>query len=85
MQLVIDVAGNVRCIYGEELDLHALGRLSIVRGSLVEPTSDGRWNADLSPVGGPRLGPFVLRSEALRAEQTWLEEHWLNTADALPV
>jgi hypothetical protein len=26
---------------------------------------------------GPRLGPFALRSEALAAEQHWLEANWL--------
>ena len=37
----------------------------------------GGWRADLSPVGGPQLGPFRRRSEALRAEAAWLVEHWL--------
>jgi hypothetical protein len=32
----------------------------------------------LAPVGGPRLGPYSLRSQALTAEQTWLEAHWLT-------
>ncbi len=31
---------------------------------------------DLSPVGGPVLGPFRLRSQALAAEQAWLDG-WL--------
>ena len=30
-----------------------------------------------APVGGPVLGPFDRRSEALEAERAWLEAHWL--------
>lgn len=78
MQLVIEPAGAVRCLYAEKLDLHALGRPCIRRASHVEPDRQGRWAADLMPVGGPRLGPFTRRSEALRAECEWLESNWLN-------
>ena len=77
MELIIGPSGAIRCIYSEELDLHQLGRLQIERGSHVEPTSDGQWTADLSPVGGPMLGPFPHRSDALAAELRWLEAHWL--------
>jgi hypothetical protein len=77
MQLVIEPAGSVRCLYGEAIDLAALGPLAIRRGSHVEPTADGRWLCDLSPVAGPVLGPFGCRSEALAAEVNWLEAHWL--------
>jgi hypothetical protein len=78
MQLVISPDGTVRSLYGEVIDLRALGSLTISRASHVEPDHEGRWFADLSPVGGPRLGPFFCRSEALRAEQAWLEMHWLG-------
>ena len=80
MQLVIESGGNVRCVYGEVIDLAALGSLTIARGSHVEPTDDGRWTADLSPAGGPVLGPFDRRSDALAAELDWLESHWLIPA-----
>ena len=79
MQLVIDPEGQVRCVYSECIDLRALGSLSIQRGSHVEPDAQGQWFADLSPVAGPCLGPYRQRSEALLAEQTWLEQHWLTT------
>jgi hypothetical protein len=59
--------------------LDALGRPTILRASHVEPDQQGRWQADLSPVGGPVLGPFLRRSEALEAERSWLEEHWLTS------
>ncbi len=77
MDLVIMPTGEVRCVYDEKIDLHQIGSLSIRRASHVEPTADGRWTADLSPVGGPLLGPFPGRSLALAAEQAWLSESWL--------
>ena len=79
MELIIQLDGTSRCIYSEDISLHALGPLSIQRASHVEPTDDGQWTADLSPVQGPLLGPFTCRSEALQAELRWLEQHWLNT------
>jgi hypothetical protein len=84
MQLVISRQGIVSCIYAESLDLASLGRLNIARGSHVEPDADGQWRVDLSPVGGPVLGPFSLRSTALAAEYAWLESYWLNTPDRGP-
>jgi hypothetical protein len=77
MQLVVTPGGTIRCLYEEAVDLTALGRLLIRRASRVEPDEGGRWTADLGPVAGPRLGPFALRSQALLAEQQWLESHWL--------
>jgi hypothetical protein len=72
MLLVIDVTGQVRCLYGEAIDLNSLGELTIRRASRVEPKGNV-WYADLSPVGGPVLGPFARRSQALKAEALWLE------------
>ncbi len=80
MQLVVTPEGAVRCIYSEEIDLAALGRPAISRGSHVEPDQQGRWLADMAPCNGPKLGPFDRRSEALAAEYGWLEEHWLTPA-----
>jgi hypothetical protein len=77
MQIIIKPDGNAKCLYGEELNLHALGQLIIQRGSHVEPTEDGLWTADLAIVKGPLLGPFENRSAALRAEREWLEQNWL--------
>ena len=75
MEIVISPSGAVRAIYGETIDLAALGSLSIRRASHVEPDDAGQWFADLAPVSGPRLGPFALRSQALAAELDWLESH----------
>ena len=80
MQLLVLPGGQVRCVYAEDVDLHQLGRISIARGSHVEPTANGRWTADLSPVNGPLLGPFDNRSAALAAELDWLLRHWLAPA-----
>ncbi len=80
MELRIDRQGQIVCVYGEDIDLAALGRLAIRRASHVEPDHQGRWVADLSPVSGPQLGPFQLRSEALDAEREWLERHRLTPA-----
>jgi hypothetical protein len=78
MQIVINATGHARCVYGETIDLARLGEVEVSRASHVEPDDRGRWWADLSPVGGPVLGPFALRSTALRAESEWLETHWLE-------
>jgi hypothetical protein len=78
VKLVIDGKGVVRCIYSEAIDLSQLGSLSIRRAGHVEPDDSGKWWADLSPVRGPRLGPFQLRSLALEAEGAWLEEQNLK-------
>lgn len=72
MKVYVQLDGDCRSVYDESLNLSELGAPSIRRASHVEPTSRGEWLADLSPVGGPRLGPFTLRSEALQAEQVWL-------------
>ena len=73
MQLVVKPTGIACCIYGEVIDLSAIGTLVVKRASHVEPDDRGEWLADLSPVEGPILGPFVRRSAALAAEQDWLE------------
>jgi hypothetical protein len=80
MQLLIDPQGQVRCLYGEMIDLASLGVASIRRASHVEPDDAGRWWADLAPVGGPRLGPFPRRSAALQAEVAWLDQFLLGGA-----
>jgi hypothetical protein len=79
MDLVVARDGTIRAIYAEEIDLGLLCSPSITRASHVEPDEQGRWSADLSPVKGPVLGPFDHRSDALQAEQSWLEANWLTT------
>jgi hypothetical protein len=76
MQLFIERGGLVRCVYGEAIDLHALGQPAISRASHVEPDHFGGWTVNLWPLAGPVLGPFAQRSEALAAEAAWLGDHW---------
>ena len=74
MILVIDGGGVVACVYDEAIDLTMLGPCGFHRASHLEPDEAGLWWADIHPVGGPKLGPFALRSEALTAERAWLEQ-----------
>ena len=67
--------GQVRCLYDETIDLASIGALHIRRASRVEPDRSGRWWTDLSPAGGPILGPFAYRGQALSAEREWLDAH----------
>ncbi len=74
--VVVARDGCLSSIYCESIDFKALGRTQIRRASNVEPTEDGQWLADLSPVEGPLLGPFENRSQAIAAEVRWLRDHW---------
>ena len=78
MEIIIRPSGGANCIYSDALPLAVIGKLTITRASHVEPCEDGQWIADLSPVNGPTLGPFVQRRDALAAEVEWLRTNWLN-------
>ena len=67
--------GVVTFIYHDALTNRLdLGAVDMRRVSHVEPC--GRdWTADMSPVGGPVLGPFTLRQDALDAEMAWLRDN----------
>jgi hypothetical protein len=56
-----------------------LGSVSIRRASHVEPDANGKWWADLSPVGGQWIGPHDRRSDALDAGRAWLERYCLSS------
>jgi hypothetical protein len=80
MELVVDAGSGVRCVYGEELDLREFGKLQITRASHVEPDADGFWWADMAPVDGPVLWPFMNQTEVLQVERGWLVGHTVETA-----
>ena len=72
--LVITPGGELRFIYNDDLQpMLGLGSPNVTRASFVEPTADGQWTADMSPVGGGVLGPYRLRSEALADEVAYLK------------
>ena len=79
-ELIIGLGGTVRMIYSELIEPHEIGDPTIERGSHVEPDQNGFWWADLTPVNGPRLGPYQMRSKAIAAEIAWLKEYWLEPA-----
>ena len=71
-ELFVHPDGTARGLYGELIDAAEIGPATTVRASHVEPHPSGGWTADLQPSGGPVLGPFPLRSDALAAERAWL-------------
>lgn len=77
IDLTIHEDGTIGAVHNDALaDLYDEGQAEIKRASHVEPSFDGgqiTWTADLSPVKGPKLGPYRLRSEALQAEIDWLQ------------
>jgi hypothetical protein len=74
---VIRPGGSIEFIYTDALaPLLQLGSAQVTRASHVEPDGTGAgWTADMAPIGGPVLGPYALRSEALQAEIAWIETH----------
>lgn len=72
IEIIVDPTGDARGIYDDDFDFGSVGQIRIQRASRCEPDAQGRWNADLSPIGGPTLGPFSKRRDALAAEVQWL-------------
>lgn len=70
-------------IYDDDLmALFGDSMVKIRRASHIEPRRDEdgsfKWQADLTPVGGPVLFPFKTRQEALDAEHAWIESNVIN-------
>lgn len=82
----IDGAGRMRFVFDDSArDLLSLGLATINRASHVEPaidptTGDCLWTADLAPIGGPVLGPFASREQALTAEIDEIERRLSDSA-----
>jgi hypothetical protein len=67
---------TIRHIYHDGLlPLADHGQAVTARASHVEPCQAGGWMVDLTPVGGPVLGPFPRRDVALNIEVEWLNAH----------
>lgn len=76
MEMRIDAEGNLRMIYSDALvGVLDEGDAKVTRASTVEPGADGLWEVDLSMSGGPVMGGFKLRQDALDAEVAWLRDH----------
>lgn len=79
--IAVDENGCLQFIYDDALAFLLRGSdrtASVKRASHVEPNEQGKWTADMSPVGGPVLGPFDFRQEALTAETDWLMENYIG-------
>jgi hypothetical protein len=81
--------GTVQFIYNDELrPLLDIGDARIERASHVEPGDPTKgqdalkWYADMHPVGGPVLGSFDTREQALAEEVSWIEANVLSGAAA---
>lgn len=78
LTLFICPDGGLEFIYDDELAvaLRGIGKPVTQRASHVEPTEDGRWSVDVSPITR-HLSPFIIgcydtRAEALSEEQKWV-------------
>lgn len=68
--------GEIRFIHNDGFAIFMdQGIAKTKRASHVEPDDDNLWWADLSPIKGPKLGPFKFRQEALDAEIFWINEN----------
>ena len=79
-EIIVNVGdgGTAAFVYSDDAAeaLKSLGTIRTNRASYVEPLNDqGQWTADMAPIGGPVLGPFESRGDALVAERAWLREH----------
>ena len=83
-KILISPDGKSRFIYSDEVAsvMREVGTLNTKRASHVEPNEDGEWMADLSPVGGPLLGPFETRAGALAAESVWIDSNNIPIPEA---
>ncbi len=71
--IIIAPDGTATFIHSDEMQgIIEQGEATITRASHVEPDAGGKWVADMAPSGGPVLGPFRTRREALDHEVEWL-------------
>lgn len=72
LEIFINEDGSLQFVHDDDLAaLFDSDESETKRASHVEPCRGG-WTADLTPVGGPVLGPFTTRKAALDAELAWL-------------
>ena len=77
LEISIGADAAIRFIYDDAARfLLNQGEATVRRASAVEP-SGTEWTADMSPVGGPILGKFERREDALKAEVSWLKKNYI--------
>lgn len=87
VEIMIAPDGTIAFIHNDSVteQLRQVGDVSIKRASNVEPTENGQWNVDMTPVGGPERLPetFDRRSDALASEVQYLKEHFAESVNTL--
>lgn len=81
MDIFINGDGSMQFVHDDDLAEALSGGVTVTRrASHVEPDEQGRWMVDLSPVGGPLVGPFSRRDAALAWEVEWLTQQFEQEA-----
>jgi len=77
VHLYVDEDGSVTFVHDDRVAeaLGDLGKATTTRVSHVEPDHLGGWAADMRPLGGPVLGSYRTRQEALAAELEWVAQY----------
>lgn len=70
--------GEAVFIYEDGHPCLDLGRVQTKRASHVEPTENGLWCADMSPIDGPLLEETRSRKQSVSREHQWISENRLN-------
>ena len=88
LRLVIRKTGAVEYVHDDALVrvCAALSPPKITRASHIEPDCSGQWWVDLSPCGGPKLGPYPSDQyqQARRDEDDWIYQHRLAPGTSQP-
>lgn len=79
MIIHVSADGKLTFVYDDDCaELLREGNAQVTRASRIEPWGQqgGEWFAEI--YGGPTLGPFALRREAIAAEVAWIEGNLLG-------
>jgi hypothetical protein len=75
--IAISQEGVATFVWSDDLaKLKTEGECKIERVSNVEPNEQSEWMADMMLIGGPILGPFETRQEAIDAELRYIRERF---------
>lgn len=75
--LTTRAANRLACNIGPVCGRIRASRVETAADLGIETSSPHQFFAELAPVGGPCLGPFDEREDAVAAEQDWLCQHGL--------